>query len=98
MKEDSREVPVWQVISLNLVYLLLTGIQDSVQYHKYLVTLLEAESLCGIAQIPKDIFANYKANSHLWLLNIPRIIHDPDRVACVCDFAKAIAHLNTDMA
>jgi len=69
-----------------------------VQYHKCLVTLLEVESLCGIARIPKGMSANYKANSCLQLLNIPRIIYDPDRVACVCDFAKAIVHQNTSMA
>jgi len=83
---------------LNLVYLLSRGKQNSVQYHKVLAILLEVMSLCDIAQIPKDEFANYKANSHLQLLNTPRIIHDPDRVACVCDFAKAIACQNTTEA
>lgn len=68
------------------------------QYHKCLVTLLEVGSLCGIARVPKGTFANYKTNSCLQLFNIPRIIHDPDRVACVCDFAKAIVHQNTSMA
>lgn len=83
---------------LNLVYLLSRGKQNSVQYHKVLAIFLEVMSLCGIAQTPKDKFANYKANSHLQLLNTPRIIHDPDRVACVCDFAKAIARQNTTEA
>lgn len=68
------------------------------QYLKCFVTLLEEESLHGMARIPKGMFANYKANLCLQLLNIPRIIHDPDRVACVCDFAKAVVHQNTSMA
>lgn len=68
------------------------------QYLKCFVTLLEEESLHGIARIPKGMFANYKANSCLRLLNIPRITHDPDRMACVCDFTKAIVHQNTNMA
>ena len=54
------------------------------------MTLLEVESSCGIATIPKGTFAIYKANSCLWLSNIPRIIHDPDRVACVCNFVKVL--------